>query len=154
MDQEYYKREYEYLPTMMRYSTFGKSKSLYNTPPTFQIYVFNLILKWILKKGGLEEIHKINQRKAEYIYNAIDSSNGFYYGHAVKEDRSLMNITFRLKNESLQDEFIKKAKDNQLVDLKGHRSVGGLRASVYNAMPEEGCKALAEFMIDFYKKYA
>jgi len=153
IDKEYYKREYEYLPTMLRYSTFGESKSLYNTPPTFQIYVFNLILKWIEKKGGLEEIHKINQRKAKYIYDAIDQSNGFYIGHAEKEDRSLMNVTFRLKNESLQDEFLKKAKENNLMELKGHRSVGGLRASIYNAMPEEGCKILAEFMLDFYKKH-
>lgn len=154
IDKEYYKREYEFLPTMFRYSTFGESQSLYNTPPTFQIYVFNLILKWIEKKGGLEEIHKINQRKAKYIYDAIDSSNGFYIGHSVKEDRSLMNVTFVLKKEELQDEFLKEAKKHDLVDLKGHRSVGGLRASIYNAMPEEGCKILAEFMIDFYKKHA
>jgi len=153
IDKEYYKREYEHLPTMFRYSTFGESQSLYNTPPTFQIYVFNLILKWIEKKGGLEEIHKINERKAKYIYDVIDESNGFYIGHSEKEDRSLMNVTFRLKNESLQDEFIKKAKEHDLVELKGHRSVGGMRASIYNAMPEEGCRILAEFMREFYKKH-
>ncbi len=152
IDKEYYKREYEYLPTMFRYSTFGESKSLYNTPPTFQIYVFDLILKWIEKKGGLLSLSKINQEKAKYIYDAIDNSNGFYIGHSVKEDRSLMNITFVLKDEKLQDKFLEEAKKQNLINLKGHRSVGGLRASIYNAMPVEGCKILSEFMMDFYKR--
>ncbi|MCS7204089.1 MAG: 3-phosphoserine/phosphohydroxythreonine transaminase [Leptospiraceae bacterium] len=152
IDKEYYQREYEYLPTMFRYSTFGKNQSLYNTPPTFQIYMFNLVLKWIEKKGGLEELDKINRKKAKYIYDAIDESEGFYYGHSVKEDRSLMNVTFRLKNESLMDEFLNEAKKHNLYELKGHRSVGGLRASIYNAMPEEGCKILAEFMRDFHRR--
>lgn len=153
IDKEYYQREYEYLPTMFRYSTFAKNNSLYNTPPTFQIYIFYLILQWIEKKGGLEKIDQINKEKAKYIYDAIDQSDGFYYGHSVKEDRSLMNITFRLRDPKLEDEFVNKAKELKLVNLKGHRSVGGMRASIYNAMPIEGCKLLAEFMIDFYKKH-
>ncbi|MFN3604869.1 MAG: 3-phosphoserine/phosphohydroxythreonine transaminase [Leptonema sp. (in: bacteria)] len=154
IDKEYYKREDEHLPTMFRYSTFGKNNSLYNTPPTFQIYMFYLILQWIEKQGGLEKIHQINREKAKYIYDAIDQSNGFYIGHSVKEDRSLMNVTFRLKDPSLEEEFVNQAKQLKLLNLKGHRSVGGMRASIYNAMPVEGCKILAEFMLDFSRKYS
>ncbi len=154
IDKEYYQREYEHLPTMFRYSTFAKNNSLYNTPPTFQIYVFYLVLQWLEKKGGVETIDQINREKAKYIYDAIDQSGGFYIGHSVKEDRSLMNVTFRLKDPSLEDEFVNQAKKLKLYNLKGHRSVGGMRASIYNAMPVEGCKLLAEFMLDFCKKYS
>ena len=140
------------LPVMYRYETFAKNNSLYNTPPTFSIYMVSLVLKWLEDQGGVEAIHKQNQAKAALIYDEIDHSNGFYRGHAEKDSRSLMNITFRLPSEELEQQFVREATDLGLVGLKGHRSVGGLRASIYNAMPNEGCKALAALMKDFMKQ--
>jgi len=139
-------------PTMLQYKTFANANSLYNTPPTFNIYMLNLILKWIDEQGGLEKIHQINQKKANLLYEAIDNSDGFYIGHAKKEDRSLMNVCFNIKEKSLEDDFIKKAQQNNIVGIKGHRSVGGLRASIYNAMPIEGVEFLVEFMKKFQKE--
>lgn len=140
------------LPNMNRYDVIADADSLFNTPPVFPIYVMKLVLEWVKKQGGLTEIDKINQEKAKLIYDVIDDSNGFYDGHAEKESRSLMNITFRLKDESLEKAFLEKAAQRDLVGLKGHRKVGGIRASTYNAMPLEGCRALAEFMKDFWAK--
>ncbi len=140
------------LPAIFQYSTFAKNNSLYNTPPSFAVYVMNLVLKWVKKNGGLNAIEKRNQEKAKYIYDAIDNSNGFYKGHSQKEFRSLMNVTFRLPNEELENAFVGEAKKLGLVGIKGHRSVGGMRASIYNAMPLEGCQRLAEIMKDFAKK--
>ncbi len=140
------------VPTMLRYSTHAKENSLYNTPPVFSIYMVGLTMKWLKNLGGLKKIDEINKRKAAYIYDVIDSSSGFYKGHAEKDCRSLMNVTFTLATEELEKKLIKETEANNMVGLKGHRSVGGLRASIYNAMPEEGCKYLADFMKDFAKK--
>ena len=137
------------LPTMLKYETHLKSDSLYNTPPSFNIYLLNLVLKWLENNGGLEEMAKKNQEKAGLIYEEIDDSAGYYRGHAEAGSRSLMNITFRLPNKELEKKFIAESTEKGLIGLKGHRSVGGLRASVYNAMPLEGAKALAAFMRDF-----
>lgn len=140
------------LPVIFQYGTFAKNNSLYNTPPAFAIYVINLVLKWVKKNGGAAAMEKRNREKAKYLYDAIDNSNGFYRGHAQKEFRSMMNVTFRLLNEALESAFVEEAKKANLVGIKGHRSVGGMRASIYNAMPLEGCKLLAELMMDFAKK--
>lgn len=140
------------LPVIFQYGTFAKNNSLYNTPPSFAIYLINLILKWVKKNGGLNAMEKRNLEKAKYIYDVIDNSNGFYRGHAQKEARSLMNITFRLPNEEMESAFISEAKKASLIGIKGHRSVGGMRASIYNAMPLEGCKRLADLMNDFAKR--
>ncbi len=140
------------IPTMLRYDIHAKNDSLYNTPPSFSVYMVNLVLRWIKNNGGLVAMEKRNVEKAAYIYNTIDNSGGYYRGHAVKDSRSQMNITFRLPNEELEKSFAAEATKQGLVGLKGHRSVGGLRASVYNAMTVEGCMALAEFMKVFQSK--
>lgn len=145
-------RSPEKLSSMLRYDIMAQNDSLYNTPPTFAIYLVNQVLEWIKRNGGLEGMAKHNEEKAGYIYNVIDESNGFYKGHAEKEFRSLMNITFRLPNEDLEKTFIAEAAKKGLVGLKGHRSVGGIRASIYNAMPKAGCQALADFMKEFQAK--
>lgn len=139
------------IPTMLKYSTHAKTNSLYNTPPTFGIYMLGEVLRWIEESGGLVAIEKRNEEKAKLIYDAIDNSNGFYTGHAERESRSLMNITFNLQTEELEKKFLAGAKEAGFVGLNGHRSVGGCRASTYNAVPYEACKALSEFMIQFQK---
>lgn len=139
----------ETLPTMFRYSTFLKKDSLYNTPPAFCIYMVGKVATWIKAQGGLAEMEKRNKKKAALLYNAIDNSNGFYRGHADKDSRSFMNVTFRLPNEELEAQFVAEALANGLSGVKGHRSVGGMRASIYNAMPYEGALKLAEFMDKF-----
>jgi phosphoserine aminotransferase len=145
-------RSQDTLHTMLNYKIHAENNSLYNTPPVFGIYIIGLVAKWLLNLGGLEAIAKINDEKAKLIYDAIDNSNGFYRGHAEKDSRSKMNITFRLPSEELEKKFVKEATEKGLVGLKGHRSVGGLRASVYNAFPVEGAKALVDFMKDFQNK--
>lgn len=139
------------LPTMMDYKVHSSKGSMFNTPPCFSIYIVGLVLHWIENFGGLEEVQKNNVEKASYIYNAIDASD-FYRGTVAKEDRSLMNITFRLPSEELEEKFISEAKALNMIGLKGHRSVGGCRASTYNALPLESAKALAKFMTEFEKK--
>lgn len=153
IDRDYYAREKAETPTMFRYSTFAKEQSMYNTPPTFQIYVFGLILKWLAKSGGLSAMKTANEKKAKVVYDVIDAHSDFYIGHARKEDRSLMNVTWNLANAGLTDEFLKGSKAAGMEGLKGHRLVGGLRASIYNAMTLEGCEALAAYMVDFRKKH-
>lgn len=144
----------ENIPTMLSYKTYVKKDSMHNTPATFSIYTCELILKWIEEEiGGLQKMGALNDRKAGYIYDSIDSSNGFYKGTAAVEDRSLMNITFRLQSEELEKEFIAKALEKGLGGLKGYRTVGGIRASVYNAMPEKGAIKLSEFMGEFKKAH-
>lgn len=138
------------LPTMMNYKTHVNKDSMFNTPPTFSIYVIGEILKWIEGKGGLAGMQKINEKKAAYIYDVIDGSD-FYKGTVVKEDRSLMNIPFRLPTEELEKKFVTEAEKQNMFNLKGHRSVGGCRASVYNSLPMDSAIALAKFMIDFEK---
>jgi phosphoserine aminotransferase len=140
------------LPAMLRYDLHAANDSLYNTPPSFSLYMLDLVLCWIKEQGGLAAIAQHNEEKAAYIYRAIDQSGGFYAGHAVKEDRSLMNITFRLPSEELEKTFLAEAASRRLTGLKGHRSVGGMRASIYNAMSKEGCLSLAEFMDEFRRR--
>jgi phosphoserine aminotransferase len=140
------------LPTMLDYKTHIDKESMYNTPPAFAIYVIGEVFKWILEVGGIEKIHEMNIAKAKVIYDAIDGSNGFYKGSVTdKESRSLMNITFLLKSEELEKKFLSEASAAGMIGLKGHRSVGGCRASVYNACPYESAYALAEFMKEFAK---
>ncbi|MCM0624239.1 3-phosphoserine/phosphohydroxythreonine transaminase [Lysinibacillus sp. OL1_EC] len=141
------------IPTMLKYTTHADSNSLYNTPPTFGIYMLGEVLKWVEAKGGVTEIEKHNELKAKVIYDAIDNSNGFYKGHATPESRSLMNITFRVADEELEKLFLVEAKAAGFVGLNGHRSVGGCRASTYNAVPLEACEALRDFMVDFQQKH-
>ena len=136
------------LPTMLQYSVHAENKSLYNTPPVFAIYIMRLVLQWLKESGGLAAIEKVNTRKADKIYAEIDRT-GFYRGHADKDSRSRMNITFRLPTEELEKKFVREATAAGLDGLKGHRSVGGLRASIYNAFPEEGVDALVAFMRGF-----
>jgi phosphoserine aminotransferase len=142
---------YEKLPIMLQYGPHADDKSLHNTPPAFAIYIMNLVSRWLLALGGLEAMEKINIGKADKLYSEIDRT-GFYRGHAKKEDRSRMNVTFRLPSEALEEQFVKESKAAGLDGLKGHRSVGGLRASIYNAFPEEGVDALVSFMQEFEKK--
>jgi len=140
------------IPTMLRYSIFAENNSLYNTPPCYSIYILNLVLQHVKESGGVAAISKINQEKAALIYDTIDNSAGFYYGHAEPNSRSLMNITFRINNDELEKKFLQEAKQKGFVGLNGHRSVGGCRASIYNAVPYEACRALKEFMVDFQQK--
>jgi phosphoserine aminotransferase len=136
------------LATMLNYTTHVANNSLYNTPPTFAVYILGLTMKWLKSLGGLAGIAAINARKAQTLYDEIDRT-GFYRGTAQKESRSLMNVTFRLPNEDLEKAFDKEATAAGLDGLKGHRSVGGMRASIYNAFPQEGVDALVQFMREF-----
>jgi phosphoserine aminotransferase len=139
------------LPNLLDYKALAEENSLLNTPPCWSIYIVGLVLKWAKTIGGLEGITSRNQIKAGLVYKAIDESGGFYKGHA-KSDRSLMNITFRLPNEQLEEQFAGEAKKQDMIGLKGHRSVGGLRASLYNALPVESAQALVTFMKEFQQK--
>lgn len=138
------------LPTMLDYRAMAEGKSVYNTPPVFSIYIVMLVTRWLKNAmGGLEGVAEKNAKKAELLYEAIDHSDGFYRGHAQPDSRSKMNITWRLPDENLEQLFIKEAKARGLHELKGHRSVGGIRASIYNAMSVEGVQALRDFMLEF-----
>ncbi|RLB43402.1 MAG: 3-phosphoserine/phosphohydroxythreonine transaminase [Deltaproteobacteria bacterium] len=140
------------LPTMLKYTTFAEKNSLFNTPPCFVIYVVSLVLKWLEETiGGLEKMEQINKQKADMLYNLIDGSD-FYKGTAERDSRSLMNVTFRLPNEELEAKFVQDALDQGLGGLKGHRSVGGCRASIYNAVSLEAVTALVDFMKEFERK--
>ncbi|MGI9069414.1 MAG: 3-phosphoserine/phosphohydroxythreonine transaminase [Pyrinomonadaceae bacterium] len=139
------------LHTMLDYRTHVENKSLYNTPNTWGIYIISLVCKWLLEKGGLEAMHRENEKKAQLIYDVIDSS-AFYRGHADHDSRSIMNITFRLPSEELEKRFTAEATAQRMDGLKGHRSVGGIRASIYNAFPLDGVEALVAFMKEFEKK--
>jgi len=142
----------ENLPVMLDYKAQVAGGSMHNTPPCFAIYMVGLVFKWALGLGGLAEVQRRNEAKAAVVYNAIDASGGFYKGHAAPEARSKMNITFRLPSEELEDQFAKEAKKLNMIGLKGHRSVGGMRASTYNALPIESAQVLAEFMAEFQRK--
>jgi len=146
------KRGAESLPTMLRYATHVESRSLYNTPPVFAIYILRLVLRWLIAHGGLDAMAAANERKAGKLYAEIDRS-GFYRGHAAVDSRSLMNVTFRLPSEELEKQFVREATAAGFDGLKGHRSVGGLRASIYNAFPEEGVDALVAFMREFETRH-
>jgi phosphoserine aminotransferase len=142
----------EELPSMLDYKLQAEKRSLYNTPPVFAVYLVGLVARWMLSFGGLKEMERRNEEKAKLLYDAIDASGGFYRGTAEKGSRSRMNVTFRLPSEELEAKFVKEATADKLSGLKGHRSVGGLRASLYNAFPKEGVEALVAFMQEFQKK--
>jgi phosphoserine aminotransferase len=141
-------RSQKTLPTMLNYAVHAENGSLYNTPPAFGVYAVGLVMKWLRAQGGLEKVATANERKAAKLYAEIDRT-GFYRGTAHKECRSLMNVTFRLSSEDLEKQFVKESTAAGLDGLKGHRSVGGMRASIYNAFPEDGVDALVAFMREF-----
>jgi phosphoserine aminotransferase len=141
-------RSQKTLATMLNYAVHAENNSLYNTPPVFAVYALGLVMKWLIGQGGLPAIEKVNERKAATLYAEIDRT-GFYRGTAQKGSRSVMNVTFRLSSEELEKQFVKEATAAGLDGLKGHRSVGGMRASIYNAFPEDGVDALVSFMREF-----
>jgi len=145
-------RSQKSLPTMLSYAVHAENGSLYNTPPAFAVYALGLVMKWLIRQGGLPAIAKANERKAAKLYAEIDRS-GFYRGTANKEDRSLMNVTFRLATEDLEKQFVKESTARGFDGLKGHRSVGGMRASIYNAFPEDGIDELVAFMREFERTH-
>ena len=140
------------LPPMLDYRRIAENKSMLNTPNTWGIYLVNLVCQWLKGKGGVAEMQKLNEAKAKILYDALDASDGFYLGHAERQARSLMNVTFRLPSAELERKFCDEATAANLNGLKGHRSVGGIRASIYNAFPREGVEKLVEFMTDFSQK--
>lgn len=141
------------MPGYLLYRNHAEGKSCYNTPPTFAIYAMGLVIRWLMNDiGGLDKMAALNRSKASLLYDVIDRFPGFYQGHAEKSVRSLMNATFRLPNEELEAAFLAEAKKAKCTDLKGHRSVGGIRASIYNAMPLEGVETLAGLMTSFAQK--
>ena len=139
---------------MLDYRLQAENGSMYNTPPCWNIYMCGLVYKYLLKNGGLKASRERATAKAKIIYDAVDSSGGFFKGHASPNSRSVMNVTFTLPNDDLTKAFIKLTEDRKLDGLKGHRSVGGIRASIYNAFPEEGCRVLAATMAEFAKANA
>jgi phosphoserine aminotransferase len=138
---------------MMDYAIHAKAESMYNTPPTYAWYIAGLVFEWLLDNGGLSEMAEVNERKAGALYGCIDNSGGFYSNPVDKDYRSWMNVPFVMADPELDAMFLKEAAAAGLVQLKGHRSVGGMRASIYNAMPEEGVNALISFMQDFQTKH-
>ena len=147
------------VPTILRYKTHADKNSLFHTPPTFGIYILNLILNWLKDNGGIEAIAEKNEAKAKLLYDAIDNSDGFYVGHAEEDSRSLMNVSYNIKSGGsenipwLEAKFASLATEAGMIGLKGHRSIGGLRASIYNAMSMEGVQALVDFMAEFQNEY-
>ena len=140
------------MPIMLDYRIHADNESMYNTPPTFPIYMAGLVFDWLKEQGGLAGMARINERKARLLYDAIEGSGGFYICPVAKACRSWMNVPFTLKDAGLDEAFLKESKAAGLLQLKGHRSVGGMRASLYNAMPEEGVAALVDFMRDFARR--
>jgi phosphoserine aminotransferase len=136
------------LPAMMNYAVYAENRSLYNTPPTFAVYALGLVMKWLMGQGGLAAVARVNERKAAKLYGEIDRT-GFYRGTAAAEDRSMMNVVFRLPTEALDKQFVAESTVAGFDGLQGHRAVGGLRASIYNAFPEAGVDALVDFMREF-----
>jgi phosphoserine aminotransferase len=150
MRKDLLKRSSDTLPGYLNFQIHAEAQSLWNTAPTFPIYVLMLITKWLITDiGGLGAMEAINRQKAKLLYEVIDQSNGFYTGHARPECRSMMNVSFRLPSDELTAKFVKGAEERGMTDLKGHRSVGGIRASIYNAMPVGGVEKLREFMVEF-----
>ena len=137
---------------MLSYAVHAENGSLYNTPPVFAVYTLGLVMKWLIRQGGLAAMAAANERKAATLYGEIDRT-GFYRGTAQRTSRSLMNVTFRLAGDELEKTFVKEYTEAGLDGLKGHRSVGGMRASIYNAFPEEGVDALVAFMRDFERRH-
>ncbi|MFS0865444.1 3-phosphoserine/phosphohydroxythreonine transaminase [Fredinandcohnia sp. 179-A 10B2 NHS] len=143
---EFLQKANENIATMLDYNTYAKSNSLYNTPPTFSIYMLSLVLDWVKEQGGVPAIESKNKEKANILYQRIDESDGFYKPHAELGSRSTMNVVFTLPSEDLTKKFLAKAKEHGFVGLSGHRSIGGCRASIYNAVPLDTCEALSDFM--------
>ena len=137
---------------MLDYKIHADNGSMYNTPPTYGIYIAGLVFRWLKQSGGIAAMEKVNIAKADLLYTAIDGSNGFYHCPVAKSDRSRMNVPFTLQDANLDGDFLKQAEARGLLQLKGHRSVGGMRASIYNAMPLAGVQALVEFMNEFARK--
>ena len=152
MRDELLQQSNDELPTVLNYKTQAGKKSLYNTPPSFPIYVMKLVLEWIKDQGGLEAVEQTNTRKKDLVYGMIDEHPEFFRGTVEKDSRSWMNITLRLPDEELEKTFIAEAKAAGLVGLKGHRSVGGIRVSLYNALPLEGAEAVRDFMKEFMSR--
>lgn len=152
LKKELLERVPDNLPDMLSYKTHAEAGSLHNTPSCFPVYVLKLMLEWIKNRGGIKEQEKINRQKADMIYQVIDDNKEFYRGHARKEDRSIMNITFRLPDEKLEKTFLEEAQKEGMTGLKGHRSVGGIRASLYNAVTLKSCETLASFMQEFCRR--
>ncbi len=150
--KELLKQNLRPMPSLMNYTTLANNNSMFNTPNTFAIYLFSLVTEWVKEQGGVKEIEKLNREKAALIYSSIDESNGFYTGLAKVDDRSIMNVCFTLPTPELTQQFIAEATTQNLLALAGHRSVGGIRASIYNAMPLSGVVKLTNFMGAFYKK--
>ena len=140
-------------PSMYNYKIHADNASMYNTPPTYAMYVTGLVFEWLKKKGGVAEIEKMNIAKAKLLYDLLDTTD-FYHCPVTRSDRSRMNVPFTLKNEALNGEFLKQAQAHGMFQLKGHRSVGGMRASIYNAMPMEGIVTLVAFMKEFESTHA
>jgi phosphoserine aminotransferase len=143
-------RSSENLPGYLNFQIHAEAKSLWNTPPTFAIYIMMLVTKWLITDiGGLAKMEAVNRAKAKLLYDVLDSSRGFYQGHAQPAFRSMMNVSFRLPSDDLTAKFVAGAEERGMTDLKGHRSVGGIRASIYNAMPIEGVEKLRDYMLEF-----
>ncbi|MCI0335458.1 MAG: 3-phosphoserine/phosphohydroxythreonine transaminase [Planctomycetes bacterium] len=148
-------RSRESLPGYLNFQIHAEAQSLWNTAPTFPIYVFMLVTKWLITDiGGLDKMEALNRSKAKLLYDVIDQSNGYYTGHAKPDCRSMMNVSFRLPSDELTNKFVQGAEERGMTDLRGHRSVGGIRASIYNAMPVEGVEELRDFMIEFRNQNA
>ncbi len=143
----------EEIPLIFQYRTYLQNDSLYNTPPVHSVYMMNLVLKWVERQGGVAAMERVNEAKARLLYESIDRSGGFYEGAVDAPDRSLMNVTWRLRDAELERRFLRSAESNGFEGLAGHRSVGGLRASIYNAVSLEACKTLGEFMDDFARRH-
>jgi phosphoserine aminotransferase len=153
LDKQLLERCDDRLPSYLNYAKHTAGGSRFNTPPTFAIYVTGLVCKWLEEEmGGLAGVQKFNEDKAQLVYNVIDQSNDFYLGHADLKDRSTMNVVFKMADEDTDTRFLAAAQDAGMTPLKGHRSLGGIRASIYNAMPIEGVQALVDFMQDFAQK--
>lgn len=151
--KEFIKGRDKTLPVMMNYEVQMDKDSTYNTPPVFGVYIVGLVAKWLKAQGGLAVMKERNESKAALVYGALDAHPDFYKAYAEKDSRSFMNVTFGLPTSELEKLFVKEAAKKNMKGLKGHRSVGGIRASIYNAMPREGCEALAAFMEDFYQQH-
>jgi phosphoserine aminotransferase len=153
--KELLERSSKDLPGYMSYKNQAEADSMWNTPPTFAIYALGLVAEWLEETiGGLGKMHQLNQRKAKLLYDVLDEFPEFYIGHAQRHVRSLMNVTFRFASEAAEKAFLSGATEHGMDNLKGHRSVGGIRASIYNAMPIESVQALASYMTDFAQKQA
>ncbi|WP_061572509.1 3-phosphoserine/phosphohydroxythreonine transaminase [Bacillus atrophaeus] len=152
MKKSWLENENANVPKILKYSTHTKADSLYNTPPTFAIYMLSLVLEWLKENGGIDAAEQRNGQKADVLYKCIDESGGFYKGHAEKDSRSRMNVTFTLRDDELTKTFVQQAKEEKMVGLGGHRSVGGCRASIYNAVTLKDCKKLAAFMKKFQQE--